>query len=457
MIKTNILQLFIDNIPTTHFLNYHVHECRRFSISKDLHPFIYMLNDALSVINKSDPNYAERIVKWIATLTNKEEYEQNFSVFGEILILKRVCELADVIDGKPYLVSEPRSSKNSKNPEFRSVINGFYYTGEVKTPSVLEYSAIRQEGFQITTHLPDRNVVLADKVVNPKLLTVKDYLVSAEDKFREYIKNNEFKDDYRFLYIVWDDFINEPISALISPYCGLFTENSFYKNSNFNLVDGVFIIRHLHQFHRIVNNKEFINGINHAFDWPIAQFPVAYIQNPYGRLVPNELIASFEAIDPRDMFTAEYKPTDWIDWRTGLAISGLSSIPQEYHKDIFKIMLESTKDFEPRVLFDSASFGTINIDKFIEGNINENGSLDMSSLLIDFKQSVELLVTSQKYWEHREREEQEKIEAENYNIQIQTLRKAMGILTVEEFENKYLSTRKKSGEIVNVHVEVEKI
>ncbi|RHW37974.1 hypothetical protein D1B31_14400 [Neobacillus notoginsengisoli] len=428
MKKAEIINLFIENISEKHILKDHVHFFRKHSLSKTVHPFISMIAEVLEYLDSLMPNYAERIVHWISTLENKNEFEQNFAVFGEILVLYKAAKIADVINDKHYIVPEPSSEKNSKNPEFRSKINGIHYAGEVKTPSLAEYIINRQSGIQITTHLPDRDLFIDDKIISPNILRIKDNLVNTENKYKEYIQKEEFRDDYRFSFIIWDDFINEPISALINPYCGLFTNNTFYPKSNFNLIDGVFIVRHLHQFRRILRNEEFMYDLEHAFDWPTEKYPVAFVQNPNGREVPESFIEKFSAVNPNNMMFAEYRPTDWVDWRTGIALSGLNSIPNEFHERIVGIVRESNDTPLDLSLPESANFGVLNLDKFVEQYRELNGSVNYEKVISEFSEAVIIAKQAQVRYEQIEREYQLKQGEEIYKSQLQTLKRALGVI-----------------------------
>ncbi|TNC02660.1 hypothetical protein FHG65_00175 [Bacillus cereus] len=398
--KNEMIQLLKDKIPNDHLLKMHVHEIEKIPPYQKVSSFIVTFIEALELVDKSIPEYSKRIVEWIGTLNNKEQSEQNYAVLSEVLVLSKAAQVADSIQGVPFIQSEPRSSKNSKNPEFRSKLSGKYYAGEVKTPSLKKFKEKRQSGFQVTTHLPDREVISIDNIINPKLLTVKDFLVNTEEKYSEYILEEQFKEDFRFLFIVWDDFINEAISALTSPFCGLFTPNSFYKESNFELIDGVFIIRHLHQFHSGINDYALLDGLENAFQWSGDKrytLMSAFVQNPYGRKVPDVFLNKFNVVPPDEMtFGAEYQPTDWIDWRTGIGISGLESIPVEHHNEIFKIINnQDIFHMEPRINYQSAHYSVINLDRILEGACNGDGRVLVEKFIESFKEVYEIALRVQ--------------------------------------------------------------
>jgi hypothetical protein len=452
MNKKEIINLFIQLISSDHFLNEHVHYLRQHVVSKDVHRFIHMIAESLEQLDIAEPGYARRLVEWISTLKGNEKIQQNLATFAEVLVAKQVVKIADLDENsKPYFYSEPKTSKNSKNPEFRSKTNSLWYAIEVKTPSLFSHIMERQSGFQITTHLPDRDMIEIENIIKPKIQKVKDFLVKTQEKYEAYIKTPEYKEDYRLLFIVWDDYINEPISALLSPYCGLFTPNSFHKESNFNLLDGVFIIRHLHQFNRVLRHNEFINEIQHAFQWANPQLPVAFIQNPHGRVIPKAIIEKFEGVDPRGMIVAEYKPTDLVDWRTGIGITGLSSIPHEYQKNVFQIMKESTDHLEPRAIADVSNFSTLNLDMFVEEELRKNQTVNYELVLEKFSHVLNLAILTQKIIEDREKQYLEKEAEAIYNAQVDTLKKAMGIpVNIEMMEQHIKNTKKSTNSVSSV-------
>lgn len=431
MNKEEIINLFIDKISSEHIMNEQVHLMRKTVITKTVHPFVRWMAECLAYIDKLIPGYAERIVLWISTLENKQEYEQNFAVFSEIIVLFNIAYVADEIEGNPYLMDEPTGIKGAKNPEFRSFINGHYFAGEVKTPSLMNYIGKRQDGIQLTTHLPDRDLLKGEKIITPNVLKILDNLKSTNEKYLQYIETKEYKDDYRFLFIVWDDFINEPISALLNPYCGLFTENTFYKESRFDLIDGVFIVRHLHQFHRMFRNEELLYDLKHAFEWSSRYAPTAFIQNPRGRKVPEIFKGKFNAVFPEEMPFAEYRPTDLVDWRTGIAITGLNTIPDEYHKEIVETLVSSTDTYLERVLAESANFGALNLENFIEKNAINKEDINYEKVILDIAHAIKLAKRLQETIEKKEKIRQEKEAEELHHMQIMALQKALGVRSFE--------------------------
>lgn len=88
------------------------------------------------------------------------------------------------------------------------------------------------------------------KATLPRDNPVKDFLISADEKFRNFKREGNF---YSVLFIIWDDFIYEPISAFLAKPAGLFLEDSFARDGagkalRFKNVDAVFLDRQLTQF-----------------------------------------------------------------------------------------------------------------------------------------------------------------------------------------------------------------
>ncbi|GAX88957.1 YecA family protein [Effusibacillus lacus] len=348
-----VLRLLEKKIPMdrsnrAHWLSYHTHMRSRTGM---IHPFIKVLCQILTNINQTYPGYATIMAERISSYkgTQIDQFEQLLQLFAEVLVLNRALEVSDIIEGNKYLLSEPREREGVKNPEFRTIINGIPCAGEVKAPSLLEFQKDRPSSFQYTTRWPftidakDQGT----KTLLPLDNRIKDFLKSSQNKFKEYVKNNAFVNDFRLLFIVWDDFIYEPITALLHSASGLFTPNSFYVDKNgepvkFPLVDGVIIIRHLQQFVLALQDRTLVHGLSHPFQLINPRTPCAFIQNPFGRSVPQVLLNTFNAVDPRSLPASEYQITDWVDWTTGISYTGLDQIPQELYPKIFETIRRAT-------------------------------------------------------------------------------------------------------------------
>ena len=197
---------------------------------------------------------------------------------------------------------------------------------EVKCPALTEHVRKRSAN---AIQLPARSEILRsaaesirkqhDEITLPRDNPVKDFLISADDKFAPFKRDNpEF---FGILVIVWDDFIFEPLSALISDFSGLFTENSFYKDAagiaiRFDNVDGVVLIRHLQQIYRAARDEALTDDCRHALDYgQESVFPFkVLVQNPNGRIVPDVAQRCLQTCPPSENLGAEYVPQDMIFW-----------------------------------------------------------------------------------------------------------------------------------------------
>jgi hypothetical protein len=167
---------------------------------------------------------------------------------------------------------------------------------------------------EASVELPD-----ADKDITlPRDNPVKDFLVSAEAKFAPF---RQADPNFRgVLVIVWDDHINEPITALVHPQTGLLTAKSFFKGTDGNAVtfpsvDAVILIRHLHQFQSAAAGTELADQCQEAMDFGReGDFPPkAIVGNPMAQMIPMNVVECFQAYHPQPMMGAEYIPGD-LTW-----------------------------------------------------------------------------------------------------------------------------------------------
>jgi hypothetical protein len=161
---------------------------------------------------------------------------------------------------------------------------------------------------------------MAGTITYPRDNPVKDFLVSANQKFQGF--KEESPDFVGILVVVWDDFVNEIVSALKHPQSGLLTENSYAKDDRgailkYPYIDGVVVIRHLTYFVEAMAGRDLPDRLN-GFDFgeeralPNIFFPVTPIEN-----LPEGLWLEFRAL-PWDCdvlsHMAEYVPSDFVIW-----------------------------------------------------------------------------------------------------------------------------------------------
>lgn len=155
----------------------------------------------------------------------------------------------------------------------------------------------------------------------PRDNPVKDFLISANAKFAEYSAIRP--DALRILTIVWDDYCHEAIAALTSPVSGLLTQNSFFRTSDgdkvpFPYVDGIVVCRYQHWIVRgFGNNLPLLDpgyGPVIFMQYHVPEPPKAFIQNPEGRKVSEEIVHALNARPVDDCEGAEYRPLEMIFW-----------------------------------------------------------------------------------------------------------------------------------------------
>ncbi|HCC55336.1 MAG TPA: hypothetical protein DEQ20_10525 [Desulfobulbaceae bacterium] len=291
------------------------------------HPFAQSIVNACLLCENKLPGFAKSFIDAIASISGREKYkphyEQLLQRIAELHILQKLLSYEWPFEAK--FKYEPTTNHSRKNPEL-TIEGGIKTIGvEVKAPSLLTHRKTRstnptQISARIFTEqqieeLPDAS----EGVTYPRDNPVKDFLISAEEKFKPF--NEEYTDFSGVLVIVWDDYIYEPITALIHEGSGLFTGNSFALDNEGNSlkflnVDGVIIISHLHQLIRAAAEQPLVDSCRHPLDYGLdGDFPQkVFISNPNGNGVPDTLLECLQAYTPTRKMGAEYSPSDLIWW-----------------------------------------------------------------------------------------------------------------------------------------------
>jgi hypothetical protein len=292
-------------------------------------PFASALIDALLEIDAAMPGYAARTATAIGSLTGREkhlpDYEQLLQRLAEVHVALQTVR-ASWPEGSTF-VDEPVAPGSARNPEVVVSAPGFRVGVEVKAPALLDHEGKRssrrlQSGGRIFP--PDKLGEMAggeENLTLPRDNPVKDFLVSANQKFAAFHADDA--DFFGILAIVWDDFIYEPITALLHPSSGLLTENSFARAGDgtplrFEHVDGILLISHLQYLKRALGedgrSRPFVMS-DRAFEWDIDPArPVAYVDTPSGKQVPEAIRAILHTTSLEKIAGAEYQPSDWITW-----------------------------------------------------------------------------------------------------------------------------------------------
>lgn len=303
-----------------HWFNYHFGNGR---------PFAVHIVDACLECEEEMNGFAKSFLDKIFSMSGRKKYkphyEQLMQALAELLIIRQMISF-DWKGGNNFTY-EPTPDNINKNPELRIGLEEYGIGIEVKCPSLLDHVEERSnKPFQIPARSIVRDTLNSmldeeeeENVVLPRDNPVKDFLISSNEKFKAF-KNGDTK-FYGILVVVWDDYIFEPISALLSPLSGLFTEESFACDDEgdpltFEYVDGVIIIRHLHQFVRAAAEEPLLDSKLHVLDYGRdGDFPPkAFVSNPNGDKVPEKVLEAFQAYPPSPEMGAEYLPSDMITW-----------------------------------------------------------------------------------------------------------------------------------------------
>ena len=292
------------------------------------HPFAESILEACLACDTAMPGYAKRVVDLMAAASGREknererDYEQLLQLLAELLVVRQVVTFEWSFPVSFH--SEPRAAGSKRNPEITVAGPQFHLGVEVKAPALLEHQRKRaQNETQIPARAftPERLKIVTQgkEFTLPRDNPVKDFLISADAKFAAFKRADP--NFIGLLVIVWDDHVYEPISSLIHDDAGLFTDNSFARDANgeplrFSNVDGVVVIRHLHQFVNIAGDRGPVDGAQHALDYGRAgEFPwKVFIENPQGHAVPEVVLECFQALPPSPVLGAEYSPKDLVWW-----------------------------------------------------------------------------------------------------------------------------------------------
>lgn len=306
-----------------HWFRYHFEHRLRGSDHPFAEAFVQACLDCEAVL----PGFAKTMSDNVASICGLERHEPHYEQ-----LLQRLAELHVIRQVLTYrwpegvkFTWEPTTGATKKNPEISIETFPLTVGVEVKSPSLFKH--INQRGAnrtQIVARNFDRQTVMNltdpdEQITMPRDNPVKDFLVSANDKFAAFKDGNDYF--FGVLVVVWDDFIYEPISALVHPASGLLTDNSFAMDERgrpmrFPHVDGVIVVPHVHQLLRATRDEPLLDNCQDAFDYGRPnQIPFkAMYFNPYGSGIPDMLLDCLQASIPEPTWGAEYQPKDIVWW-----------------------------------------------------------------------------------------------------------------------------------------------
>ena len=277
------------------------------------------------IVEEKIPGYAKRMIDYIASINGRDRYLSHYDQLQQALAELLIVSHLSIQYSESKFEDEPSIGKSRKNPEITITTDNYILGVEVKSPKLIEHNTQRSTR---DIQLPGR-ISIAQQIINhaggkekitlPRDNPVKDFLISANSKFMGF--KEQLDNFYGVLVIVWDDYIYEPITSLISEHAGIFTKNSFAKDNEGNLlkfecIDAVIIVRQLHIFVEAAAERSLIDGKKNAMDYGKPnQYPFKIIiSNPNGREIPEEIKDAFHAIEISCELGAEYRPQEYVMW-----------------------------------------------------------------------------------------------------------------------------------------------
>lgn len=301
-----------------HWLQWNFDEIR---VSSNEPPAAMHILDVLSRCDEVMPDFATAMIDRIASVggrvKNMDDYETIRQWLAELLVIGHLVDWE--WSTNVSFAYEPTSSSGGSRPEIIVSTSNFDVGIEVKCPDLRSHRRLRSTNpTQLLARFSAGLDLDTSDTTLPRDNPVKDFLISGEYKFKQFRNDPTF---FSLLFVVWDDYINEPISALLSPGSGLFTENSFARmpdgtREQFPSTDGIVLLRHQHQFREGLANRPPIDERDHFLDYgSIGRFPHnALVLNPDGKTLPRQIIEATQAIEPSSYLGAEYQPLDLVMW-----------------------------------------------------------------------------------------------------------------------------------------------
>lgn len=289
------------------------------------HPMARSVIDAAADCERRIQGLGSQFIEDISRISGKEKhephYEQLLQKMSEILILRQLLSLEWPVG--TVFQHEPAVSATGKRPELRVVTPERSFLFEVKTPSLLEHIRMRNSN---ALQAPGRalskdrlQVIAGDGLTLPRDNAVKDFLLDADKKFGEFKAQHP---DTSVLVIVWDDFIYEPITALVHEKCGLLTPNSYLRDDagsalRFPNIDAVVLVRHLTYLYRATRDEP-LEERDHALDFgDNRSLPNVIINLTAPALIPDIVRNGLRAApwdSPMIQRAADYRPKDIVFW-----------------------------------------------------------------------------------------------------------------------------------------------
>lgn len=302
-----------------HFFQYHVRKVLgggRVQLIDSMIEALFVIESAMTGAGR---DYINKIVSFSNKANHTPHYDQLLQVLAEMLVVQHAVSYGWAnLKGHVY---EPVQTGSAKNPEIVVSLADLSVGVEVKAPEfVKKHNERGTKPQQVATRTDILKLLDKDQTMLPRDNPVKDFLISANAKFASFKAADP--NFYGLLVIVWDDFIYEPISALVGQPAGLFTKGSFAHDERgqilkFENVDCVILTRHLLPIRRGTIEEPMPDLSRHPLDYGRqGEFPFkVYFKNPNStNEVPEQILRCFQTIENGQMLGAEYMPQDFIQW-----------------------------------------------------------------------------------------------------------------------------------------------
>lgn len=288
------------------------------------HYFTPLLLEALMRAEDGMPGYGETMIGRLEQIhgrvMDKQDYNAILQWLAEVLVIDHLVQ--HEWPAAVRFETEPTAG-SKKNPEIVVHLDGIGSLGvEVKCPNLDAHRDLRSKNlWQLIARTAIDPQSLAGGVTLPRDNPVKDFLRSADEKFEGFrAQDASFRS---VLFVVWDDFVREPLSALLAPSSGLLTPASFAKadarsRAPYPNVDAVVLIRHQHQFVNGMANRKPVDDRRHFLDYGAFEAfpPHALVPNPDGRPLRQEWLDALGAREVGELTNAgaEYHPGEVVMW-----------------------------------------------------------------------------------------------------------------------------------------------
>ena len=283
------------------------------------------LLEALAAIDDRLPGAGNRFTDELAAIRYvpahddrkswKAGFEQLVQKLGEIVVARTLFEAA--WPRGTSFVLEPTNPVTGTRPEILIDTPARQWLFEVKCPAFIDYQDRRDaNGRQLPVRSPLGNVPgMRDGTTLPRDNVLKDFLESAERKFRDF----SAKPRTGLLVVFWDGYIFEATSALSHDHAGLLTDKSWHqrdgKRVSFSAVDGVIVLNHLEVI-KVAAQEIWEARQENPFRIETAgQPPNVWCPNLGRGALDPEIARLFNARPLEEVaFAADYAPNDFVMW-----------------------------------------------------------------------------------------------------------------------------------------------